>query len=578
MLKMRISHKRARITPSVPAKHGAPETRIALSPTKINSHFKASKPSAAADAKPAKSEIPQTPRHRDTPKKVFVTPRHRVNLVNKHTLPQTPQTPSTPRNTIPTVYNNARQIFARSSESAGLIGRDTERKELHDFVTKRVKAVSAGCLYISGPPGTGKSALAHEVCREFEGQDAIKSLYINCMSIKSAKDVYGKLLESFSNDLDDIEDCNLDSLKELFQEREAAYLVTLDEIDHLLDVDLEMMYKLFEWAMRRDSSLILIGIANALDFTDRFLPRLKSRGLKPRLLPFMPYSAAQVSTVLTSKLKALSQASSTTPDFVPFIHPAAIQLLSKKVAAQGGDLRKAFDLCRRAIDLIEAETKDAHQKKATVPTPSPSPSKTPLMENMNLSSPASPKAVRQNALVASLKGLTLETAPRATIAHMARITSSVFNNGTASRLQTLNLQQKAVLCALSALERKKREMLTSTNVQATPSKKSNIAPTVKQLYEVYSGLCKKENLLHPLKSTEFRDVIGSLETQSLISAIEGKNGSFDPVTPSKRGRGAGFGGSLVEERRVASCFGERELMASLDGPGSGILKSMLEGN
>ena len=74
--------------------------------------------------------------------------------------------------------------------------------------------------------------------------------------------------------------------------------------------------------------------------------------------------------------------------------------------------------------------------------------------------------------------------------------------------------------------------------------------------------------------------MGNLETLSLVSAVEGKAGSLvlNAGTPSRKGRGAGgFGSAVVEDRRVASAVGEQELKNALIGPGSGILKGILEG-
>src|SRR5438045_4022381 len=185
----------------------------------------------------------------------------------------------------------------------------------------------------------------------------------------------------------------LKTLQGLFVPRKRSsndlYLVTLDEIDHVLTLDVEFMYKLFEWALQKSSRLILIGIANALDLTDRLLPRLKARDLKPRLLPFLPYTAAQIKTIIITRLKSLLPLADQAGDFVPFLHLAAIELCSRKVSSQTGDLRKAFDICRRAIELVEAETIQKHQQDLNGQIPS-SPSRKPLGENINLSSPSKP--------------------------------------------------------------------------------------------------------------------------------------------------------------------------------------------
>lgn len=482
------------------------------------------------------------------------------------------------------MYNTARVVFARSSDPGRLVGRETERTELSEFISSCIKTSRGGCTYVSGPPGTGKSALVSEVVGDVSESESVKKAYINCMSMKTSKDIYAALLDSLCEELEIMEGEEVHTLQGMFVPRKRSgttYIITLDEMDHILTLDLEFMYKLFEWSLQKSSRLILIGIANALDLTDRFLPRLKARSLKPQLLPFMPYTASQIRDIITSRLKALLPSNSTSPEHVPFIHPAAIDLCARKVAGQTGDLRKALDICRRAIDLIESETRQKHQLVLDEQIQS-SPTRKPLGENINLSSPvaSSPSQIQHSkTLAASLSGLTVETAPRASIGHVNKLTASIFSNGNAQRLKTLNLQQKAALCALVALEKVKRAQLA--NVSNIPSKASSSAPTVKKLYDTYAMLCKRDSILHPLTSTEFRDVIGSLETLSLINAVDGKNGSFVvPNTPSKRGRKSGFGGGVGagDEKRVGSCVGEKELEAAVEGLGAGILKGILHGD
>lgn len=592
---------------TVPAKHGAPESRVVVQSTRAE----LARADSVIDGASTASPSPRTPRHRDAAsQKVQITPRHRVGLhrvglVGKPLTPHTPRTPTNPRSTAPTVYNTARQLFTRSIEPGQLIGRNDERTEIRSFISTRLEKSSSGCIYISGPPGTGKSALVHEISAEFLDNESCNQSYVNCMSIKHARDIFAKLLEDFSANDGILRGSETAALKEMFFDGECSYLVVLDEIDHLLDIDLELLYALFEWSIDPSSSLVLVGIANALDFTDRFLPRLKARGLKPHLLPFMPYSAAQIASVITGKLKSLlPPIDAATPEYVPFLHPAAIQFLSKKVASATGDLRRAFDIVRRAIDLIESETRDKLSLSTPDSTPSSTPSKTPLAENINFSSPShirsptkSPRKVAdtpRKPKTDPLAHLTADTAPRATIAHIARLTSSIFNTGATQRLQGLNLQQKAVLCALVGCEERNRRAAADSamDLPHTPSRKGrgkageSAAPTIKALFDIYAKACKKENSLHPLTATEFGDVVNSLETLSLISAMDGKSGSFQVVaagTPSRKGRG-GFGTPSgrkgQEEKRMASAVGMGDVRTMLEGTkvGKGILEGMIEGD
>ncbi|OTA55496.1 cell division control protein 18 [Hypoxylon sp. EC38] len=522
---------------------------------------------------------PTTPRFRDALSKVPVTPRHRVmsaGKVSKRLFATTPVTPTA----VQTVYHQARQLFSRSADPGQLIGRDEERSQLKQFLHRCSKPNPSGCIYVSGPPGTGKSAMVNEVTQELAETGTVKKVYINCMSIKSSKDLYGTLLDQICDESDIPEGDAAETVRKLFVPRGKSldvFLLVLDEIDHILTLDLESLYQLFEWSMQKSSRLVLVGIANALDLTDRFLPRLKSRNLKPELLPFLPYSAAQIKTIITSRLKSLVPDGSP----LPFIHPAAIELCSRKVSSQTGDLRKAFEICRRAIDLVEAETKQKHETEIKEKMLLATPSKKPLGENIYLSSPSKQSSGKSpSAMLAdSLKDLTVETAPRVSIAHLNKITAAAFSNGTNQRLKTLNLQQKAALCSLVALEKRNRASRASS-ILSTPSKSQTIAPSVKLLYETYCLLCTRESVLHPLSSSEFREVVGSLETLSLVSAVDGKTGSLAVLqTPSKRGKRSGFasGVGLADEKRVASCVGEKELEQAVEGLGADILKSILSG-
>ena len=490
-----------------------------------------------------------------------MTPRHRVAFVGKPATPRAARTPATP-SSVPTIYNHARQLFVRSAEPGRLVGRDEERAELKSFIRQGIELRKGRCLYVSGPPGTGKSALVNEVCNEIGDTNGVRIAYVNCMSVKGPNDIYSKLIEDLSVESRNESEDELALLRTTFSPKKKSdgpiYIVTLDEIDHLLTLDLEILYTLFEWSLQRSSRLVLVGIANALDLTDRFLPRLKSRNLQPQLLPFLPYTAPQIVSILKAKLESIPLSCDNQQDFLPFVHPTAIQFCSKKVAAQTGDLRKAFDIMRRAIDLVENEVKHKSQNEVS------SPSKPPLCENPNLSSPSRPKTV-----AACLSSLTPTTAPRVTIAHVARVTSAALGNGTPQRLQNLNLQQKAALCALISLEKSTRS--AARPVFATPSKVKTNSLTIRKLYETYSALCKRENTLHPLTSTEFADVVSGLETLGLV-AEEGRGFALVKPrgTPSKKKSAKGN-----EDRRVVSWVGEKELEGCLEGVGGQILKGLL---
>lgn len=503
----------------------------------------------------AKATTPRTPRHAD--------------------LPPTPRQSATPT-VAQSVYSQARQLFARGANSGRLVGRDAEREKVSTFIEDCLESKKGSCLYISGPPGTGKSAMVNEVCQDMD-LSSVKVSHVNCVSMRSARDVYSKLIQDFCDDSEEVfKKSEAERLKAMFvpsKQTDKLFLVSLDEMDHLLMGDSGVLQSLFEWSLHSKSALMLIGIANALDLTDRSLPQLKAKNLKPTLLPFLPYNAASIGNVITGRLRSLLPVGADSdPKFVPFLQPAAIQLCAKKVASQTGDLRKAFELIKRAIDAIEQETQQKLEKQVAESADS-----SILAENKNLSSPSKPGAAPRPTTMASY---TILTAPRASIAHVARITSAAFGQGTIQRLKGLNLQQKAAICSLIALERKRREF----EVPSTPSKNRSAAPTVKQAFDTYCTLCRNDNILHPLTSTEFKDVLGNLETMGLVGEYQGRGrggtlagGSDVRRTPSKSGNVNSTPHKGMDEQGLVCFVSQSEIEGQIAGPGEGILRRLLRG-
>lgn len=102
------------------------------------------------------------------------------------------------------MYQKAKAVFRRTAIPSRLIGRGDERQQMLDFWKSHVLANKPGCLYISGMPGTGKTAMLTEIMRRMEDDimalrsHHVKTVVINCMSCREPKQIYQKLIEELS--------------------------------------------------------------------------------------------------------------------------------------------------------------------------------------------------------------------------------------------------------------------------------------------------------------------------------------------------------------------------------------------
>ncbi|OUM67076.1 hypothetical protein PIROE2DRAFT_58976 [Piromyces sp. E2] len=279
------------------------------------------------------------------------------------------------------IYQEAKYLFSRSS-SPRFIGREKEKEFITNFWKTYICSDQTSSLYISGCPGTGKSALVSEISRNMIEQEHPKISHrihvtnINCMALKNPKMIYKKLLEDFCprNQASDESEI-VNALDNIFgpnkiRKDTAKYVCILDEIDYLITRDQEVLYKLFEWPVKTNSRLSIIGIANALNMTDRFLPRLKAKNCEPQYINFNPYEMNEMMNIIKDRLEILNKKVLNDKNDENFennnindmsidggknektkslqnylIQASAIELCARKIAGTG-DLRKALDVCK----------------------------------------------------------------------------------------------------------------------------------------------------------------------------------------------------------------------------------------
>ena len=196
------------------------------------------------------------------------------------------------------------------------------------------------------------------------------------------------------------------------------------------------------------------------------------------------------------------------------IKPAAINFLSAKISALSGDVRKALDVCRRALEVAEVET-----RKQTLLSPKPQ-------------SPGTGKK-------GNIKPID--------IPQIMKIINEVYcsSAATASLKETnsdLPLQQKIIIASL----------LLMTNYGKRPIKEVTAA----KLHETYTKLCKKRSMA-AVNLTEVLSLCSLLEARGFFTTrkVLGKKLSNSDLKISLR----------IDEDEVQAALKDKILL-------SGILK------
>lgn len=209
------------------------------------------------------------------------------------------------------------------------------------------------CIYISGTPGTGKTATVREVVNQLDNAvqneelDDFMFVEINGMKVTEPQQAYVQLWQALRGEVVSPSHA-LDLLEREFNNpnpRRVPCVVLMDELDQLVTKNQSVMYNFFNWPSLRHSRLIVLAVANTMDLPERTLSNKISSRLGLVRIPFAGYTHTDLMRIIESRL-----------DGIPggIVDPDAIQFASRKVAAVSGDARRALDICRRAVEIAEA--------------------------------------------------------------------------------------------------------------------------------------------------------------------------------------------------------------------------------
>lgn len=450
------------------------------------------------------------------------------------TLPRTP-----PPSFLPFHVRARALLRATCDDEVDMPARDDERAIIRDFITGFVVASSrdsddaddASCLYISGAPGTGKTALVNSILRSLDND--IEIITINCMALSSLEALWERLHEKFkgtkkaSNQTKKAKR-GKDAVESLLNGLLTKRLLVLDELDHITTTP-QALETLFSLPAANPSVIRVIGIANTHTLTSS----ASSFSSSVRTIHFAPYTPTQLLQIVEARLAPLRNDEAEADHAKVFLPAPALTLLTKKVAAMTGDVRSLFEVLRGAIDAAVTSCKGDRRPSIT---------------------PAHVLAALKSHGPSNKKPLAHSSTPSA---------PGSSDSETVSNVKSLGLQARIVLL-LILLSSKRMEAglpLLSTAAPKSPSKSTSIETS--HLFIFYSSALQRgdNDVFTPVSRCEFVDLLGMLDGVGLVSTFStigsprGKGGKRSLTRTSS--------GSITGDVQIASGIRHDEVLKGL---------------
>lgn len=138
--------------------------------------------------------------------------------------------------------------------------------------------------------------------------------------------------------------------------KQCNSVVLMDELDLLVTKKQTVMYNFFDWPSRPLSKLIVIAIANTMDLPERMMSNKIASRMGLTRITFEAYRYDQLYQIVQSRLQGIDA-----------FAKEAVEFAARKVSAVSGDARRALDICRRAVEIIEAKVaQEGTQKHVTI--------------------------------------------------------------------------------------------------------------------------------------------------------------------------------------------------------------------
>ncbi|KAJ3724420.1 P-loop containing nucleoside triphosphate hydrolase protein [Lentinula raphanica] len=437
--------------------------------------------------------------------------------------------PPTPPTLLPLETRVRALLRATCDDRDELPGREEERQTLSDFIQNFLADNEQGpqSLYISGLPGSGKTALVTSVLRSFAGEfDEVKLITINCMALNGVDALWCRILDELSLLKKKTPSRKQSKSKEaactVVANLETKCIVLLDELDHIAPTT-QTFTSLLTLPESASGLLRMIGIANTHTLSNSSISTDCVRTLH-----FAPYTSAQLLRILQSRLTSIHDSEKSSAAIAKLLPVPTLTLLTKKVASLTGDVRFLLEVLRGAVDLAMATrvSNEANPLEASICSVTP----THVLTALKSHTPSS-----TNTPIACTGSIPSKT-----------------NSEIVSRINSLGLQAQLVLLSILLASKRLEAGLALSGPNPSPVKRpavtldaKNVGIDTQQLHGYYSNMLSRDDLdlCTPVSRNEFVDLTAMLEGIGLVSISSAVCSS--PTKTAKRTLGRSFSSAKI---------------------------------
>lgn len=188
--------------------------------------------------------------------------------------------------------------------------REKEFENIYTFLEGKIQDQCGGCMYVSGVPGTGKTATVTGVIRSLQQKAAddelpqFDFLEINGMRLTEPRQAYVHIYKQLTGKTVSWEHAH-SLLEKRFTTpapRRVTTVLLVDELDILCNRRQDVVYNLLDWPTKSAARLVVVTIANTMDLPERLLMGKVTSRLGLTRLTFQPYTHKQLQEIVTCRL------------------------------------------------------------------------------------------------------------------------------------------------------------------------------------------------------------------------------------------------------------------------------------